>query len=212
MIASKRRICQKQTLNPNMSNPHRLILASTSPYRRDLLKKLGLSFECAAPGIDESRHRNESAHALASRLAQEKAAAIAEQRDEGLIIGSDQVAALEGILIGKPGSREAAIDQLLRASGRTVDFHTAICVTQAETGTTRTLVDLCRVTFRSLTQDQIKRYLDADQPYDCAGSFKSEGLGISLMERIEGNDPNALVGLPLINLIRLLDSFGVQIP
>jgi septum formation protein len=190
----------------------RIILASTSPYRRDLLKKLGLPFECATPGIDESRRRNESAQTLASRLAQEKAVAIANQWGEGLIIGSDQVAALDGILIGKPGSREAAIDQLLHSSGRTVEFHTAVCVTQAETGISRGLLDLCRVTFRPLTEDQIKRYLDADQPYDCAGSFKSEGLGISLMERIEGNDPNALVGLPVINLIRLLDSFGVQIP
>lgn len=190
----------------------RIILASTSPYRRDLLKKLGLPFECATPGIDESRRRNESAQTLASRLAQEKAVAIANQWGEGLIIGSDQVAAMDGILIGKPGSRETAIDQLLRSSGRTVEFHTAVCVTQAETGISRGLVDLCRVTFRPLTDNQIKRYLDADQPYDCAGSFKSEGLGISLMEKIEGNDPNALVGLPLINLIRLLDSFGVQIP
>ena len=190
----------------------RIILASTSPYRRDLLKKLGLPFECATPGIDESRRRNESAQTLASRLAQEKAVAIANQSGEGLIIGSDQAATLDGILIGKPGSREAAIDQLLHSSGRTVEFHTAVCVTQAETGISRGLVDLCRVTFRPLTDDQIKRYLDADQPYDCAGSFKSEGLGISLMEKIEGNDPNALVGLPLINLIRLLDSFGVQIP
>lgn len=190
----------------------RIILASTSPYRRDLLKKLGLPFECATPGVDESRRGNESAQTLASRLAQEKAVAIANQWGEGLIIGSDQIAAMDGILIGKPGSREAAIDQLLHSSGRTVEFHTAVCVTQAETGISRGLVDLCRVTFRPLTDDQIKRYLDADQPYDCAGSFKSEGLGISLMEKIEGNDPNALVGLPLINLIRLLDSFGVQIP
>lgn len=190
----------------------RIILASTSPYRRDLLKKLGLPFECATPGIDESRRRNESAQTLASRLAQEKAVAIANQSGEGLIIGSDQAATLDGILIGKPGSREAAIDQLLHSSGRTVEFHTAVCVTQAETGISRGLVDLCRVTFRPLTDDQIKRYLDADQPYDCAGSFKSEGLGISLVEKIEVNDPNALVGLPLINLIRLLDSFGVQIP
>ena len=190
----------------------RIILASTSPYRRDLLKKLGLPFECATPGIDESRRRNESAQTLASRLAQEKAVAIANQSGEGLIIGSDQAATLDGILIGKPGSREAAIDQLLHSSGRTVEFHTAVCVTQAETGISRGLVDLCRVTFRPLTDDQIKRYLDADQPYDCAGSFKSEGLGISLMEKIEGNDPNALVGLPLINLIRLLDSFGVRSP
>ena len=190
----------------------RIILASTSPYRRDLLKKLGLPFECATPGIDESRRRNESAQTLASRLAQEKAVAIANQSGEGLIIGSDQAATLDGILIGKPGSREAAIDQLLHSSGRTVEFHTAVCVTQAETGISRGLLDLCRVTFRPLTDDQIKRYLDADQPYDCAGSFKSEGLGISLVEKIEVNDPNALVGLPLINLIRLLDSFGVQIP
>ena len=196
-----------------MTKPlRRLILASTSPYRRDLLRKLGLPFECAAPRIDESRHRNESAETLAFRLAQQKAMTIAKQFSEGLIIGSDQVASIDDILIGKPGSREAAIEQLLHASGRTVGFHTAICVTDAETQISRVLVDFCQVTFRPLAEEQIERYVDADQPYDCAGSFKSEGLGISLLERIEGNDPNALVGLPLINLISLLNSFGVHIP
>ena len=190
----------------------KIILASTSPYRKDLLKKLGLYFECAAPGIDESSRLNESPQALASRLAQEKAVAISKHRGEGLIIGSDQVAAMGDTLIGKPGSRDAAIDQLLRTSGRTVEFHTAVCVTQGETGVSRGSIDLCRVTFRSLTKEQIKSYVDADQPYDCAGSFKSEGLGIALVEKIECNDPNTLIGLPLISLIRLLDSFGVQIP
>lgn len=189
-----------------------LILASTSPYRRDLLRKLGLPFESTSPEIDESGHVNETAHDLAARLAQEKSVVIANRLAEGLVIGSDQVATIDGFLIGKPGSRAKAIAQLLQASGRTLEFHTAVCVTQAETGISKTLIDLCRVTFRPLSEQQIERYVDAEKPYDCAGSFKSEGFGITLLERIEGHDPNALIGLPLISLITLLESFGVQIP
>ena len=190
----------------------RLILASTSPYRQELLRKLGLPFESLPPEIDESNLPNEPAHELATRLAREKSLAIARQCNDGWVIGSDQVAVLDNRIIGKPGSRDAAISQLLQSSGRTVEFHTAVCVTQANTLISRGLIDVCRVTFRPLDRERIERYIDVDQPYDCAGSFKSEGLGIAMLERIEGNDPNALVGLPLIHLISLLDSFGIRIP
>lgn len=190
----------------------RLILASTSPYRQALLRKLGLPFESLPPEIDETRLPYEQAHELATRLAREKSLAIARHCNDAWVIGSDQVAVLDNRIIGKPGSRDVAISQLMQASGRTVEFHTAVCVTQADTLISRGLIDVCRATFRPLSRERIERYVDADQPYDCAGSFKSEGLGITLLERIVGNDPNALVGLPLIHLISLLDSFGLRIP
>ena len=171
-----------------------------------------MPFESLPPEIDESSLPNEPAHELATRLAREKSLAIARQCNDGWVIGSDQVAVLDSRVIGKPGSRDAAISQLMQASGRTVEFHTAVCVTQADTLISRGLIDVCRVTFRPLSRERIKRYVDADQPYDCAGSFKSEGLGIAILERIVGDDPNALVGLPLIHLISLLDSFGIRIP
>ena len=171
-----------------------------------------MPFESFPPEIDESRLPNEPAHELATRLAREKSLSIARDCDDGWVIGSDQVAVLDNRIIGKPGSRDAAIAQLMQASGRTVEFHTAVCVSQADTLISRGLIDVCQVTFRPLSRERIEGYVDADQPYDCAGSFKSEGLGIALLERIEGDDPNALVGLPLIHLISLLDSFGIRIP
>lgn len=188
-----------------------LILASTSPYRRQLLEKLGLCFAAASPGVDERREEGEPPEALASRLATEKAQAVAQRFPEHLVIGSDQVAELDGELLGKPLTRENAIGQLRRCSGRAVRFHTAVCVVNAATGETRMEIDLCVVVFRPLTEAQIGRYVDREHPYDCAGSFKSEGLGIALFERIEGDDPNALVGLPLIRLTRLLEAFGVGV-
>jgi septum formation protein len=188
-----------------------LVLASTSAYRRELLRKLGLPFEVAAPGVAETSREGEAPAALALRLATEKALAVAARRSEGLVIGSDQVAELDGEWLDKPLTRANAIRQLQKASGRAVRFHTALCVTDAATGEARTALDLCAVVFRTLTEAQIARYVDREQPYDCAGAFKSEGLGIALFERIEGDDPNALIGLPLIRLTRLLEAFGVEV-
>jgi len=197
-----------------MSSPGnpRLILASTSPYRRLLLEKLGLAFDCVSPGIDETRQLDEPPEVLVTRLATEKSKAIAIQYPHQWVIGCDQVAVLEDQVIGKPGSMEKARAQLVQASGRTLEFLTGICVTRFESGHSCTEVDRCRVSFRSLTLHRIERYLAREQPLDCAGSFKSEGLGISLLERIEGDDPNALIGLPLIRLVGILTAFGIEIP
>lgn len=191
-----------------MSTP--LILASTSAYRQALLEKLGLPFIAVSPGVDETRRKNEEPRALATRLAKEKSLAVARRIPRGLVIGSDQVAVLNGVVLAKPGARESAITQLIAASGQTIHFYTAVCVTQAETGHVVTDLDECRVTVRPLSRRQIERYVELENPLDCAGSFKSEGLGIALLEKIEGEDPNALVGLPLIRLIRILEAFGLD--
>ncbi len=191
-------------------NPQ-LILASTSAYRRTLLEKLGLPFLTVAPAVDETPLADETPDALVRRLALSKAEAVAQRTGKGLVIGSDQVATLDGQIIGKPGTRSAAIAQLRLASGKTVAFHTALTVIQAETGIACSALDLCRVSFRELTLAEIERYVDREQPLDCAGSFKSEGLGIALLSRIEGDDPNALIGLPLIQLTGILSRFGVTV-
>jgi len=186
-----------------------LVLASTSPYRRALLERLRLPFETAAPRVDERRNSSESPQVLVLRLAEAKARAIAETYRNALIIGSDQVACIGDEVLGKPGDREQAVAQLERASGRTLVFHTGLCLLNTMTGRAQTLVEPYRVHFRALTRQQIEGYLDREQPFDCAGSFKSEGLGIALFERVEGDDPNTLIGLPLIRLITLLESEGV---
>ncbi|MDD2769605.1 MAG: Maf family protein [Methylococcus sp.] len=191
--------------------PRSLVLASGSSYRRDLLGKLGLAFETASPDIDESSLPGEAPDDLALRLSQQKAEALAPMFPDGLIIGSDQVAVLGRQRLGKPGSRENAVAQLLLASGQTVTFLTGLCVYDARNGIGHTSLDRCRVHFRPLSRAQIERYVDIDQPYDCAGAFKSESLGISLLARIEGDDPNALVGLPLIRLTELLARCGVAV-
>jgi septum formation protein len=189
-----------------------LILASTSVYRKGLLEKLNLPFEVLAPRVDETPRPNESPQRLAVRLAREKALAVAGSVCQGLVIGSDQVATLGRERLGKPGTRDKAIAQLRKASGRMVLFNTAVCVAEAGSGTIRWDHDVTRVLFRELTLRQIEAYVDREEPLDCAGSFKSEGLGIVLFERIETEDPNALVGLPLIRLVTLLKSFGVDLP
>ena len=190
----------------------RLILASTSAYRRTLLEKLGLPFTTAVSEVDESPQAGENPSTRAQRLAMEKALAIARITETGLVIGSDQVACLGDTLLRKPHTRHNAIEQLRQASGATVEFHTAVCVVDAETGRLKSALDVCRVSFRSLSLQQIERYVDREQPLDCAGSFKSEGLGITLFTRIDGEDPNALVGLPLIKLTSILLEFGFEIP
>jgi septum formation protein len=188
-----------------------LVLASTSPYRKALLEKLQVKFESAAPAIDESLLPGESPEQLVARLAEAKAKAIANQFPHALIIGSDQVAVVDGKIVGKPGTHDKAVAQLKRASGKRVIFLTGLCV--YNTLSRRTQVDVVpfSVIFRHLTDAQIEHYLQREQPYNCAGSFKSEGLGIALFERLEGDDPNTLIGLPLIRLIRMLESEGFPI-
>jgi MAF protein len=185
-----------------------LILASTSPFRRALLERLGLPFSVEAPAVDEDRRPDEPPQVLVLRLAEAKAVAVAERHPEAIVIGSDQVACIDDQVLGKPGDRARAIAQLERAAGRTVVFQTGLCVLNAITGRTQTLVEPFRVHFRPLSRRHIEAYVDREQPYDCAGSFKSEGLGIALFDRLEGDDPSALVGLPLIRLITLLESEG----
>jgi septum formation protein len=193
-----------------MSHPM-LVLASTSPYRRALLDRLGLPFTTAAPLVDESRNAGESPEALVMRLAETKARAVAGSYPQALIIGSDQVAVIDDDILGKPGSREPAIEQLTRASGKTVVFCTGLCLLNTATGRARTVCEPFRVRFRRLTPAQIAGYVDRERPFNCAGSFKSEGLGIALFEQLDGEDPNALIGLPLIRLVELLQAEGVDI-
>lgn len=185
----------------------RLILASSSQYRRELLSRLGLPFETGRPDVDETPRHGESPAMLAVRLARAKAAALASP--EGWAIGSDQVAELDGAPLGKPGNFAAARGQLSAMSGRQVRFHTAVCLAGPNGGEA---VDLTEVRFRKLDADEIERYLQAESPLDCAGSFKCEGLGISLFEAIDSKDPTALIGLPLIALARLLRDAGFQVP
>lgn len=188
-----------------------IVLASTSPFRRALLEKLGLAFETASPNADETRGRNEPATELVARLAKAKARAVAPAYPGALIIGSDQVACVDAQILGKPVNRERAFAQLRLASGKSVQFLTGLCLLNADTGDAQVVVEPFRVHFRSLTNDQIGGYLDREQPFNCAGSFKSEGLGIALFERLEGDDPNALVGLPLIHLIQMLAREGIDV-
>jgi septum formation protein len=192
--------------------PTPLILASTSRYRKALMEKLALPFECAAPEVDESPLPDESAEALVARLALAKASAIADQFDQGLIIGSDQVCVCDGQILGKPGTVEKAVAQLMTAQGRSVTFYTGLCVLDAASGRTEQLVEPFTVHFRTLDEAALRRYVEAELPLDCAGSFKCEGMGIVLFKGLEGRDPNALIGLPLIGLIELLARHGLVLP
>ncbi len=191
-----------------------VVLASTSRYRRELLARLVPEFRIVAPEVDETPRAGETPATLASRLAEAKARAVAARYPNALVIGSDQVAELYGRAIGKPGTRDAAIAQLTASSGRTVFFHTAICVadTRASPPRLHAAADRTAVVFRRLAADEIARYVDHENPLDAAGSFKSEGAGIALFERIETIDPTALVGLPLIALARLLRAAGFTLP
>lgn len=188
-----------------------LVLASTSPFRRQLLTRLQIPFLTAPPQLDERAQAGESPEALVVRLALQKARAVALDYPNALIIGSDQVAFLDGTVIGKPGSRSHAIAQLERASGRRVTFFTGICLLDSANGKAESLCEPFHVQFRPLSRTQIEAYLDREQPYQCAGSFKSEGLGIALFERLEGDDPSALIGLPLIRLVGMLERAGVEV-
>ncbi len=195
-----------------MTDTPALLLASSSPFRRQLLDKLGLDFIHQSPDIDESRLEGESPVELVMRLAREKARALADSHPDTLIIGSDQVAVIGDQVLGKPGTREKAIEQLSAASGQRVTFLTGLCLLNTASGRTQVACDPFHVQFRTLRPAQIERYVDAEQPLNCAGSFKSEGLGIVLFKALEGRDPNTLVGLPLILLTEFLAAEGISLP
>ncbi len=190
----------------------RLVLASTSAYRRELLTRLHLPFEIASPDTDESALPGESPAATAERLSIAKARAVAHRFPDTLIIGSDQVASLESQRFGKPLTRERAIEQLRAMRGRTVTFHTGLCLLDSKSGRYQVCGVPTEVAFRQLSDAEIERYLDKEQPYHCAGSAKSEGLGICLLSSMRGDDPNALIGLPLIALCGMLRNEGVALP
>ncbi|RKP56762.1 Maf-like protein [Pararobbsia silviterrae] len=188
-----------------------LILASSSPYRRTLLERLRVPFSVVVPAIDETPRPDESPASTAMRLAVEKARAVAERHPRALIIGSDQVATLDGQQIGKPGDHRSALAQLQTMRGRVVEFHSALCVFDAARGDAQIKDILTRVRFRNLPDAALDAYLHAEQPYDCAGSAKAEGLGIALLESIESHDPTALIGLPLIELVSMLNHAGYPV-
>ncbi len=187
-----------------------ILLASSSRYRRQLLSRLGLAFEHRAPDVDEAALPGETAEQLVSRLAKAKASALTHLYPNALIIGSDQVAVLDNQIIGKPHTHERAQAQLHAASGKTVRFKTGLCLLNSSTGHSQLAVEELSVSFRLLTHEQIDQYLHREQPYDCAGSFKCEGLGIALFTGMTGNDPNTLIGLPLIRLTDMLINEGVD--
>ena len=189
-----------------------LILASASPYRKQLLERLGLDIECHPANVDESPLPNETPHQLAGRLASNKARTVGAQHEEAWIIGSDQVAELDGCALGKPGNATKAAEQLRNCSGKTVVFHTGLSPFRHSDAREHHCVERYAVTFRPLSDDQIERYITAEPAFDCAGSFKMEGLGISLFSALSGRDPNSLIGLPLIRLINFLNKEGYTLP
>jgi septum formation protein len=200
-----------------LKSPQSLILASTSIYRRALLARVRIPFECVSPGVDETRHPAEDAHALTTRLARAKADAVAAQQPDAWVIGSDQVAVLldgpqKDRIVGKPGSVGDCVEQLTACSGRTLAFVTAVTVARHCDGSVTEFVDTTRVIFRDLDPATIERYVALESPLDCAGGFKSEGLGITLCDAIDSSDPTALVGLPLIRLCAVLRGAGFDLP
>ncbi|HYQ73065.1 MAG TPA: Maf family nucleotide pyrophosphatase [Gammaproteobacteria bacterium] len=194
-----------------MNDAPPLVLASTSPFRRELLRRLGIPFTTAAPDIDESSLHGEPPDILVRRLSEGKARAVGSNH-AGLIIGSDQIATTGEIILGKPGSHERAVEQLQLLAGKTVTFHTGLCLLDTVKDTVQIDVIPFRVEFRQLGTAQIERYLRREQPYNCAGSFKSEALGITLFRRMRGDDPTALIGLPLIRLTDMLAVAGISLP
>ncbi|MDH5394151.1 MAG: Maf family nucleotide pyrophosphatase [Gammaproteobacteria bacterium] len=188
-----------------------LVLGSSSPFRKQLLQQLDIEFITDSPDIDETPLKNESVEAMVLRLSVEKAREIAKRHTDSLVIGSDQSALLNGMILHKPGNHETAVAQLSSASGQTVVFQTGLCLYNSNNDTFQSKLVPFSVTFRSLTPSMIENYLRKEQPYNCAGSFKSEGLGIALFEKMQGNDPSALIGLPLIELINMLNHEGVSV-
>jgi septum formation protein len=191
----------------------KIILASSSPYRQSILEKLHIPFICEAPNIDESPILGESIYDQVARLAKYKALAIAAKKAHvnSFVIGSDQLVSFNGNVLGKPGDFASAKQQLLMFSGQTVKFHTGLCIVHKATGQLQQIVETFDVVFKTLTIEQISTYLKIEQPYDCAGSFKCEGLGIALFKSLNGNDPNTLIGLPLIALIELFKNMSVDL-
>jgi len=196
----------------NESLSARLILASSSKYRKMLLQRLGVPFDCRSPDIDETALENESPRDLVMRLASEKAREVCRQCPSSTVIGSDQLALFNNRVVGKPGSQPVALQQLLSFSGHSIEFLTAVSVQCHESGFTDQHIDSTLVHFRVLEQEEIERYLEKEQPFDCAGAFKAESLGITLFERISSDDPTALIGLPLIQTAKLLRRSGFQLP
>jgi septum formation protein len=188
-----------------------LVLASTSNYRKMLLERLHLAFECESPDVDESPLENETPEELVKRLAEAKARAIAPDYPNALIIGGDQVAVCDDVILGKSGNHEKAVEQLRMVSGNKISFLTALCLLQTLDGSTQVEMVPFHVHFRKLSDEMIENYLAKEPAYDCAGSFKSEGFGITLTEKLEGDDPTALVGLPLIRLTHMLEKAGIQL-
>jgi septum formation protein len=194
-----------------MSNTPEIILGSTSIYRKELLERLMIPFRVEAPDIDESPRPGESPQELVARLSAEKARSVARSNPGSLVIGSDQVAVHDGVIVGKPHTHERAMEMLRTANGRKVMLYTGLALVDADSGEEQVEVVPFEVVFRKLTDQQLENYLLKEQPYHCAGSVKSEGLGIALLERFEGEDPNTLIGLPLIRLVRMLEHFGVAV-
>lgn len=192
--------------------PCPLLLASSSPARRELLQRLGLPFSCSSPDIDETPRPGETAFALVRRLSEAKARALSAQHPGSLIIGSDQALSLDGEILGKPSTHENAFAQLSRLSGRSATFLTGLCLLNTATGSCHLTSEPFTVQFRDLTPEAIERYLQADRPYGCAGSFKAESLGIALFTEFQGRDPNSLIGLPLMALVDFLQAEGIAIP
>lgn len=191
--------------------PAPLILASTSPFRRELLARLNLTFQSCKPDVDETPLDGESATDLVKRLSIAKAKDAKNHFDSGLVIGSDQVCIIEDKILGKPGNFDNALQQLQQASGKTVRFLTGISLYDIENDREQSLVEPFDVVFRQLTDHQITHYLETEQPYQCAGSFKSEGLGITLFEKLSGDDPNSLIGLPLIQLVSMFNNWDIDV-
>jgi len=189
----------------------KIILASSSPFRRQLLDRLQLAYESHAPDIDETINPGEDACAYVCRLAESKARHVAQNHPDAIVIGSDQCALLEAKILGKPGSHENALRQLREAQGRTVVFHTGVCVLNLSTGFCAVEDVPFEVDFRVLSDRQLEHYLQVEQPYQCAGSFKAEGYGSCLFSKMRGDDPSALIGLPLLRLIAMLESAGVEV-
>jgi len=188
-----------------------LILASTSPFRKNVLSRLYISFDTFAPEVDETPRPNEPPEQIVTRLAELKAKSAKSTYPRALIIGSDQLAVIDDTLLGKPGTHEKAVKQLISVSGKQVDFLTSLCLFNSNTNHIQTDVVRFSVKFRQLTLSQIENYLRKDKPYNCSGSFKSEGLGIALLDKMIGSDPTAIIGLPLIRLVQMLEAEGVQI-
>lgn len=194
-----------------LSKSRKLILGSTSAYRRELLARLHIPFEVAAPDVDETALPGEAPNEMAKRLSLAKARAVAVRFPQAVVIGSDQVADLNGLSLGKPGTHDKAVAQLRHMRGQTVVFQTAVAVVCLETGFEQRSLASVRVKFRDLTNDEIENYLQIEKPYDCAGSAKSEGLGIALLDAIDSDDPTALIGLPLIRTCQMLRAAGVAL-